>query len=750
MRKRRSSMPEPRGDKTLSPREEDSSTKKKNHHEEQEAALGGKAAEQPPQQEEDDAVVATFGQATTPRDAEGGHLVNSWSFTSEDTDSDSSDSDDQENGSSSSSGSSRAVVPDQKKRRKQTKTKTKKRSATMTVVSPKEKRDAATSTSSATPPTTTTATTAPTTSTRRIFIVFNALSGTADRKGMLKYLDKYFRQQQPLPPLNNTNKTRSNTKSNTKDHKNKETEEEKERRESNKEKERDEKEENNHKHKRHTIGKKKGQKEEQTAEAQISNGGGGGSSSSEEKDENNKHKEKEEKTKENESKQPNNTPRGSEKTQTTGEQSTEIEESNNNNEKKNNSCHSSTTTKEPKKRRTFSKKTGTISSTSSAPSSASSSPTLSPLPTPPSWQWDIHDIQKGDDVPNIVRTALESRRYDYLFAAGGDGTVSWIIDGLAVSDVQVPLGIIPYGTGNAIAQEMGIPRNAKKAIRLLAGGTLKEREVDLIRVGDKYFVLHVDIGLGAITVQQAQRRAKRMFGVSAYVWTAFKGLFGYQPRTFRLTIDGNEHIVNASEIVLANSSSLGIGPGYTWGPGIKPDDGVLDVCVFKLSSVWEYGHMMMDLLWKKPWHNHNVYYLKAKKTVDIDVVLPTEEEEEAAVAEGKEEGEKEQPKQAKAKEEEKGEAKEHDLNNMESIPVQGDGDLFGQTPMHAEVVHNAVTILCVHTDGGYRRRRTLLHPLRKDGPPKPETQDDESINYNSKGEKAAAATAEEEEEDPKK
>ncbi|KAL6075754.1 Neurofilament light [Balamuthia mandrillaris] len=246
----------------------------------------------------------------------------------------------------------------------------------------------------------------------------------------------------------------------------------------------------------------------------------------------------------------------------------------------------------------------------------------------------------------------DCRYYDYIFIAGGDGTISWALDGMAGS--RIPMGIIPFGTGNAIAQEMGIPLNTRKAIRMLAhmNDDMELIEADLIHINGTHFLLHVDIGVGAVTVEKTKSSTKKRLGVFAYVWSGMKAFFGYQPTTFFITVDGVEHILCASEVVLANSASVGLGPGYVWGQHIKPNDGIVDVCVFRLTSGMEYTHALINLLVKKhPSRDSNITYLQARYTIDVRVA------------------------------------------GNQPIPCQGDGDLFTTLPIHATIKPAAVRVL---------------------------------------------------------
>jgi diacylglycerol kinase family enzyme len=79
--------------------------------------------------------------------------------------------------------------------------------------------------------------------------------------------------------------------------------------------------------------------------------------------------------------------------------------------------------------------------------------------------FEIYETKKEDDIGDIVKTRLKEK-FDVVVAAGGDGTVSAVISG--VVGTTVPLGIIPAGTGNLLAHELGIPLEIEDAVALIA------------------------------------------------------------------------------------------------------------------------------------------------------------------------------------------------------------------------------------------------------------------------------------------
>lgn len=256
----------------------------------------------------------------------------------------------------------------------------------------------------------------------------------------------------------------------------------------------------------------------------------------------------------------------------------------------------------------------------------------------------IHEANRDEKIHEVVAAAV-GRGCDLIVAAGGDGTVSAVANGLV--GAQVPLGIIPLGTANVLARELGIPVDLESACQLLAVGHSTTR-IDAMRVGDTCYFTQIGIGIDALMIRDTKREDKRRFGRIAYLWTAATCLVGFQPRKFALTTDGREKQARASQVVVANCGILGQ-PPFRWGPDIQPDDGKLDVCIARARTLLDYLKLSWYVLKGQHRESPNVRYLAARQTIAIATRKP--------------------------------------------LPVQGDGEIIGETPINVEVVPNAVALI---------------------------------------------------------
>src|SRR5262245_7385529 len=126
------------------------------------------------------------------------------------------------------------------------------------------------------------------------------------------------------------------------------------------------------------------------------------------------------------------------------------------------------------------------------------------------------------DATRLARDAVTSH-CDVLIACGGDGTINEVIGGMAGSDV--PLLVIPGGTSNVLARELGLPRELSACVALLRKGVI--RRVSLGRAGERFFILMAGIGVDAGVVAASSSRLKRYAGEGAFWLAGFQQLARY-------------------------------------------------------------------------------------------------------------------------------------------------------------------------------------------------------------------------------
>jgi diacylglycerol kinase (ATP) len=197
--------------------------------------------------------------------------------------------------------------------------------------------------------------------------------------------------------------------------------------------------------------------------------------------------------------------------------------------------------------------------------------------------WDVSITSGGDSGARLARRAVEAGA-DVVVACGGDGTVKDVINGLVGSDV--PLAILPGGTGNALAYEFDIPPKLSQAAALITSDH-RLRAVDLGRATadnqEAYFMLRASIGLQSQIVGSALPEDKRRFGNLAYVIASLQSLAGSQVVSYEITVDGQAASGDGLSCLVTNSASVGGRNSFRFAAGVDPSDGLLDVFVLDAS-----------------------------------------------------------------------------------------------------------------------------------------------------------------------
>lgn len=170
---------------------------------------------------------------------------------------------------------------------------------------------------------------------------------------------------------------------------------------------------------------------------------------------------------------------------------------------------------------------------------------------------------------------------DVVLTLGGDGTAMEVVGALAGQGL--PVGVLAGGTGNQVVRALGIPLRVERAVAALLGGV--ERAIDLGRLASgRHFALAVGVGPDVAMIAETSAAAKRRFGTAAYAVSAVRAITRLERFDARVTVDGQVIERSVTAIMLANLPGVENGR-VTFGPGIRPDDGLLDLCLYDWRSV---------------------------------------------------------------------------------------------------------------------------------------------------------------------
>lgn len=163
--------------------------------------------------------------------------------------------------------------------------------------------------------------------------------------------------------------------------------------------------------------------------------------------------------------------------------------------------------------------------------------------------------------------------FDTIIAAGGDGTVNEVVNGIAGS--QAALGVLPLGTGNDFAAMMDMPKCPVAGLERIIHGT--RLAVDLCRVNDRFFASSVGAGFDGEVCYTANHKYRHLRGMVVYLLSVFSTILSYEPRRIKLTVDGKEYHGEILLVAVANSRSYG--GGMLVAPDAAVDDGLFDICL---------------------------------------------------------------------------------------------------------------------------------------------------------------------------
>lgn len=186
---------------------------------------------------------------------------------------------------------------------------------------------------------------------------------------------------------------------------------------------------------------------------------------------------------------------------------------------------------------------------------------------------EIYLTQRPGHATELTSAALELQP-DIIVACGGDGTINEIARQL--TGTETALGIIPIGSGNGLAAHLNIPKETRQAMRTIL--SFNSSKIDAGIVNGNYFFSNIGFGIDAETIFHYSRKKKRsLFG---YVSAGIKAVICFQPKKFKVTVNGFEKSENTYYFLFCSNSNEA-GYGISFSPHAKLNDGKLDLLIIK-------------------------------------------------------------------------------------------------------------------------------------------------------------------------
>lgn len=185
----------------------------------------------------------------------------------------------------------------------------------------------------------------------------------------------------------------------------------------------------------------------------------------------------------------------------------------------------------------------------------------------------------GNDKPSIQQH-IDRMQPSVVAAVGGDGTVKMVAE--IIKETPVALGIVPAGSANGLAKELGIPNGVKEAIHVLVAG--EQSKLDAVRINEEDLCFHLsDAGLNALLVKYFERSASR--GMWGYARSLLKML--WNKRRMRVAIETDTETVKRKALMVALANAEKYGTGAVINPGGNVADGQFEVVVVRNINLLE-------------------------------------------------------------------------------------------------------------------------------------------------------------------
>jgi diacylglycerol kinase (ATP) len=230
------------------------------------------------------------------------------------------------------------------------------------------------------------------------------------------------------------------------------------------------------------------------------------------------------------------------------------------------------------------------------------------------WKVELWYTQSAGDGELLARKAVK-QQVNLVIAAGGDGTINEIIQGLAGSETA--LGVLPSGTVNVWARELGIPLDDTRARNVLVNG--QTRYIDLGRVNGRYFLLMVGIGFDGEVTQAVERKPLKRLGILGYTLAVLWLGPGYRGFPVVARMDGYVVKSRALQIFIGNTQLYAGAVKFTW--QAKCDDGLLDLCIVRKRNLWGRLIVARDFIFRREerrlWVRYDTF-----KTLKIETPEP--------------------------------------------------------------------------------------------------------------------------------
>jgi len=204
------------------------------------------------------------------------------------------------------------------------------------------------------------------------------------------------------------------------------------------------------------------------------------------------------------------------------------------------------------------------------------------------WTAELHETRCPEHAGEIAHELLTNPP-DMLAVSGGDGTIHEVVT--RVPNPPFPVALLPAGTGNVLAHELGLPLDPVKSLGIALRGKVRRVDLGVVKARQSHnFLLMTGIGFDAYVISKIRPALKMRIGIAAFYLQTLQAMLSYGFPKFEVHLQ--EETLVATSCVISNSRSYGGGLVLT--PGADMCDGILDILVLQEGSKLDYCRFVIS------------------------------------------------------------------------------------------------------------------------------------------------------------
>jgi diacylglycerol kinase (ATP) len=224
------------------------------------------------------------------------------------------------------------------------------------------------------------------------------------------------------------------------------------------------------------------------------------------------------------------------------------------------------------------------------------------------YEASCHATTGAGDATNAARIAVE-RKFDVVVAAGGDGTINEVVNGLAEQEYRPKLGIIPVGTTNDFARALSVPRTIEEATNIICEG--ETLPIDIGKMNDQFFINIAGGGRLTELTYEVPSKLKTMLGQLAYYLKGMEILPSIKPAYVEIEYDGKFFEGEIMLFLVCNTNSVG---GFEkLAPSSNFSDGMFDLLILKKTNLADFVRIASLALKGDHLNDSSIIYTKANR-----------------------------------------------------------------------------------------------------------------------------------------